>query len=212
MKKTPSTIIALLCFMVVVVLAVGAYFFSLQRNSVSNANNFLAVIQQKVAGCTQFTNLRDALQSPESVCSLNLQNEQLTGALPGEIRFMKNLTSLNVSNNLATGIPAEIGQLTVLKSLDYSLNQLDTMPNEIAHLSHLQFLSLAHNKYRELPESVTQITSLVTLDLSNNVIVSLPTSIQNLKNLRELRVTGNLLSAADIQKMQQLLPKVQIIQ
>ncbi len=42
---------------------------------------------------------------------LNVSNNQLTGAIQGEIRFLQNLIILNASNNQMTGVPAEVGQL-----------------------------------------------------------------------------------------------------
>jgi Leucine-rich repeat (LRR) protein len=81
---------------------------------------------------------------------LDLSNNRLTGALPGEIRFLKNLRKLNVSNNQMTGIPAEIGQLTNLEELDYQNNQITGLPMEIQNLKKLRVFNLAGNNYSEL--------------------------------------------------------------
>lgn len=78
--------------------------------------------------------------------TLNLSNNELTGALPAEIRHLQNLKYLYASNNKMTGIPAEIGQLGKLEVLDYGYNYIDTMPNEIANLkNNLKKLILTGN-------------------------------------------------------------------
>lgn len=77
--------------------------------------------------------------------SLNLSNNNLTGALPGEIRHLTNLEELNVSNNKMTGIPAEIGQLKRLKVLNYANNKITGLPLELGNLTQLQVLDLSGN-------------------------------------------------------------------
>ena len=84
-----------------------------------------------------------------NITELNLSNNFLTGALPGEIRFLKNLKILRLNNNLMTGIPAEIGQLTNLETLDLANNKLTGLPNELANLKNLKSMNLAGNDYSE---------------------------------------------------------------
>lgn len=80
---------------------------------------------------------------------LDLSNNQLSGALPGEIRFLKNLKVLKANNNLMTGVPAEIGQLSNLEILDLSNNQLTGLPNELANLKNLKTMNLSGNNYSQ---------------------------------------------------------------
>jgi len=80
---------------------------------------------------------------------LNLSNNLLTGSLPGEIRFLKNLKVLRANNNQMTGVPAEIGQLSNLEILDLSNNKLTGLPNELANLKNLKSMNLAGNDYSE---------------------------------------------------------------
>lgn len=81
--------------------------------------------------------------------TLDLSNNNLTGALPSQISKLKNLRVLIVSNNKMTGVPAEVGQLTNLEVLDLSNNQLTGLPNELANLKRLKTLNLAGNSYAE---------------------------------------------------------------
>ncbi len=81
--------------------------------------------------------------------TLDISNNRLTGALPGEIRFLKNLKTLKANNNFMTGVPAEIGQLSNLEILDLSNNQLTGLPEELGNLKNLKTLNLAGNTYSE---------------------------------------------------------------
>lgn len=80
---------------------------------------------------------------------LDVSNNLLTGALPGEIRFLKNLKVLKANNNSMTGVPAEVGQLSKLEILDLSDNQLTGLPNELANLKNLKTMNLSGNNYSQ---------------------------------------------------------------
>ncbi len=80
---------------------------------------------------------------------LNLSNNNLTGAIPGEIRFLTKLTSLDLSNNKMTGIPAEIGQLNNLIVLNLSNNELTGLPNELRNLKKLETFNISGNNYSQ---------------------------------------------------------------
>lgn len=76
---------------------------------------------------------------------LILDDNNLEGSLPGEIRKMTNLRILSASNNNLTGIPAEIGQLTKLETIDFSDNGISGLPLELGNLTGLILLDLTNN-------------------------------------------------------------------
>jgi len=94
---------------------------------------------------------------------LNLSGNNLTGALPAEVRQLKNLKILDMSNNQMTGIPAEVGQLSNLLVLNLANNQFTGLPNELANLKKLQTLNLSGNAYSQ------QDLDVITQGLSKTV-------------------------------------------
>ncbi len=76
---------------------------------------------------------------------LDLSDNRLTGALPAEIRNLRNLRVLDASRNQMTGVPAEVGQLSELQYLDLSDNKLTGLPLELGNLRNLRRLDLRGN-------------------------------------------------------------------
>ena len=111
------------------------------ETKVTDNNIVLDLSNQNLTSLPQNTFFNAAIQE------LNLANNSLTGSLPGEIRFLKNLKVLNLSNNQFTEIPAEIGQLRNLEVLDLSNNQITGLPNELGNLENLKLLKLTGNEY-----------------------------------------------------------------
>lgn len=79
--------------------------------------------------------------------ALNLSGNRLSGSLPAEVRFLKNLQTLDLSNNNFTGVPAEIGQLQKLEILDLSGNPITGLPYELGNLTSLKVLNLKDTQY-----------------------------------------------------------------
>lgn len=105
-------------------------------NKLDLSNQGLAQVSQEVF---KKTNLEE----------LDVSGNNLTGALPAEIRHLQKLKILNASNNQMTGVPAEVGQLTNLSVLDLSNNQLTGLPYELGNLKNLQILNLSGNNYSQ---------------------------------------------------------------
>lgn len=88
--------------------------------------------------------------SRTNVQKLDLSGNRLDGALPAEIRNLKNLRTLDLHGNKFTGVPAEIGQLQYLEVLDLSDNLLTGLPYELGNLHNLKLLNLSGNDYSKI--------------------------------------------------------------
>ena len=88
------------------------------------------------------------VDAQDRVVSLELDNNNLVGALPSAIADITSLRTLILSNNhLKSSIPSEIGELYNLQELDISGNQLfGTIPSHIGALSNLTDLSINDNE------------------------------------------------------------------
>jgi hypothetical protein len=88
------------------------------------------------------------LDAEGRVVELNLDWNNLAGALPSEIQQLSALTWLNLPRNKLTGaIPAELWQLGALESLYLDTNQLSSViPAELAQLPALASLELHGNQ------------------------------------------------------------------
>ena len=81
--------------------------------------------------------LSAALQNPERICSLGLQDQKLS-ELPPEIGRFQNLVFLSLDNNELTALPPEIGNITNLQSMRLFNNKLESIPAEIGNLTNLK--------------------------------------------------------------------------
>jgi hypothetical protein len=96
---------------------------------------------------------------------LNLSDNNLSGALQAEVRFLSNLKVLDLSRNNFTGVPAEIGQLSNLEVLNLSNNSLTGLPYELGNLTNLKTLDLRGNT--AAPADVERIRN--SLPASTNI-------------------------------------------
>ncbi|MBN1779345.1 MAG: leucine-rich repeat domain-containing protein [Candidatus Buchananbacteria bacterium] len=160
--------------MFLVVVVVCAVVLSGCQFGGQNSNNFNIDESEMVPGETaldlngqSLTVVPSDIFNKINLESLNLSNNQLTGALASQIGQLRNLKVLNLSNNQMTGVPAEVGQLQNLEILDLSNNQITGLPNEIGNLKKLKLLNLSGNNYSQQDLAVIE--------------ANLPTDVQIIK-------------------------------
>ncbi|KAI7726879.1 hypothetical protein M8C21_003327 [Ambrosia artemisiifolia] len=154
--------------------------------------------------------------------TLQLQDNQFQGVIPGTITNLLRLRVLNISSNSIQGtIPGNISRCIELRVVDFMQNKLSgSIPEDLTLLVNLQTLNLAGNQlYGSIPPSIGNLSSLLTLrlgtntlsgpipgdlsrlqtlkilDLSiNNLTGTIPPSIYNMSSLESLAVASNDLS------------------
>ena len=136
------------------------------------------------------------------VVSLELKNNQLSGALPAQIADLHYLSTLNLEDNdLSGNIPDVIGDLSSLTELVLAGNRFSgEIPRSIGRLANLTTLDLFANSLSgQIPSEIGNLSSLQWLQLNstldprhvNHLTGSLPESMRNLENLEFLGVAGN---------------------
>eukprot|EP00301_Raphidiophrys_heterophryoidea_P005514 c12304_g1_i1.p1 GENE.c12304_g1_i1~~c12304_g1_i1.p1 ORF type:complete len:2890 (+),score=599.83 c12304_g1_i1:62-8731(+) len=94
----------------------------------------------------QCSGIFGATCSGNTVVSLELSTNGLSGTIPRRIGLLSSLKILDISGNLISGsIPTEIGLLKLLTKLDVSFNRLTgSLPTSLSQLTALQTLDVSH--------------------------------------------------------------------
>ncbi|CAG7859876.1 unnamed protein product [Brassica rapa] len=134
----------------------------------------------------------------ESLVTLDLSCNSLTGNIPGEVGLFSNLRYLNLSwNKFNTRVPPEIEFLQNLTVLDLRNNALiGSVPADICEPQSLEILQLDGNSLTgSIPEGIGNCSSLKLLSLShNNLTGPIPKSFSKLQQLKILKLEANKLS------------------
>lgn len=93
------------------------------------------------------TSVSQDVFAQQGVTTLDLSYNDLSGALPAEVRHMTELRVLDLSHNTFTGVPAEVGQLAKLEVLNLAHNPITGLPYEIGNLANLNILDLRGTQY-----------------------------------------------------------------
>eukprot|EP00250_Pteridium_aquilinum_P003575 c13879_g1_i1 orf=186-3179(-) len=132
-----------------------------------------------------------------SLETLDLSQNQLTGALSPLISTCAKMIYFNMSNNVLTGVITTLQPGSELLVVDLSRNQLSgNIPASFGNAGRLLKLLLARNKLNgTIPSALENCTSLTDLNLSGNILHgSIPPQLGNLKQLEVLDVSYNNLS------------------
>lgn len=130
-----------------------------------------------------------------SIRSVDILDNQFTGAIPPGIGNFKHLVNLLLGNNGLTGtIPSEICNCNYLESIFLGNSQLTgSLPACFGYLSELHNLSVYSNELTgNIPAELGFLTKLSNLYLNDNELDgSVPLTLGNLQQLTEIDFSNN---------------------
>ncbi|KAF7825457.1 receptor-like protein EIX2 [Senna tora] len=127
----------------------------------------------------------------DSLSALILENNQLKGQIPCDLRNLRNLEYLELSFNELNGtIPDWFGQYKYLQYLEVYGNSLEGFfPASIGNLSSLVSLELSYNHLNgSVPKSLGKLSKLEILLLGGNSLVSVASKM-NFTKLTNLQMS-----------------------
>ena len=140
------------------------------------------------------------LRNLSSLQTLSLDRNQLSGPIPSTLSNLSSLAELRLSRNQFTGpILPELGSLSNLKELHLFSNRLSgSIPSELGRLSGLRDLLLGDNELTgPIPLELAGLFHLTSLSLRENQLTgSIPPELGRLSNLTFLSVRENQLSGS----------------
>lgn len=130
----------------------------------------------------------------QTLSIIGLRRERLEPS----ILALRNLHTLNLSDNKFSKLPKDIGNIPLVdidvsnnclgESLDAdNWNWLDSSTIK----KSLQNLNLSNNKLKSFPYKLVKLNSLTTLKIDNNMISSIPFGLRRLRSLRYLYLSTN---------------------
>ncbi|NOY05015.1 MAG: leucine-rich repeat domain-containing protein [Chlorobi bacterium] len=155
-----------------------------------------------------FTSLKEAFKHPERVHILSLSGQGLA-ELPPEIKVLKNMYQLHLTDNRLRTFPSEIGELSKLGFLAAGDNIIDSLPPALAKCP-IFWLDLRNNRLRHLPEELGQIKTLEWVNLENNQLSSIPATVTDMPKLHTLKLKGNPITNDELEKIKKQLPGTKI--
>lgn len=163
-------------------------------------------------------------KAASSVTHLNMRNNQIAGALPSTLEYMRtiemdlssnrfsgpvpklpiNLTSLDISkNNLSGPLPSDIGASALASLVLYGNSLSGSIPSYLCKMQSLELLDISRNKITgPLPDCAINSSSanstcmnIINISLrNNNISGQFPSFFKNCKNLVFLDLAENQLS------------------
>eukprot|EP00934_Nitzschia_sp_Nitz4_P009292 Nitzschia sp. Nitz4//scaffold76_size158648//141429//149315//NITZ4_002570-RA/size158648-processed-gene-0.274-mRNA-1//-1//CDS//3329557917//9282//frame0 len=145
----------------------------------------------------------DGISEAENLAVLSLDGVGLD-SVSGIENAPNSLVSISLADNALTGdIFRELYSFSNLRDLDLSYNQYSgTLPNSVGDFSSLETLRLHHNQFEgRLPASIADLTNLQVLNLAeNNFDGTIPIEFDQMTNIRflSLQREGGILGTDDI--------------
>lgn len=141
-------------------IALGATLYITQKEVIPQSSE--GTPTNGVTETSENTALEGGNRFPKSILAdvgrveIDLSGRGISETIPAEIRQLRKLRVLDVSENSMTNVPAEIGQLAELRILDLSNNKLTGIPQEIGNLQKLEILNVSGNRISETDLEIIQ--------------------------------------------------------
>ena len=132
-------------------------------------------------------------RTDSTVTKLALSGNELIGALPKELSYLRDVGYLDLGENLLEGDVVDvIGSLSDLSSLRLASNGMTSFP-DLSVFSSLKHFDISHNMLTgTIPETLSALKNLVYLDLSTNSFgETIPSVLGELKSLDALYLHNN---------------------
>ncbi|KAL3830307.1 hypothetical protein ACJIZ3_019109 [Penstemon smallii] len=155
-------------------------------------NNFYGNIPQSLSNCSRLLTLDISHYETISI-SFNLAYNDLTGSIPSEVGFLRNLAELDLSHNRLSGlIPNSLSSCISLELLHLESNSLNgEIPDMLSALRGLQNLDLSHNNLSgKIPRFLGEL-DLVYLNLSFNRLQGEVPTLGVFQNETAISLEGN---------------------
>jgi Leucine-rich repeat (LRR) protein len=111
---------------------------------------FTQLSEEELSKKRTYTVWLQALANKKNVYKLDLSGGAISGAVPIEIKKLKNIHKLYIEECELTSLPEEICELKYLQVLHIQRNKITQLPQNIGKLRNLKELNLGSNP---IPES-----------------------------------------------------------
>ena len=126
---------------------------------------------------------------------LVLDGNEISGRIPPELGNLSNLTMLNLRGNSLDGpIPSELGALVMLDTLDlFNTGVSGAIPPELGNLGSLQRMTVGWNRLSgPIPAEIGQLDNATYMNFSRNELTgTIPPELGDLDSIELLSVSRN---------------------
>lgn len=133
--------------------------------------------------------------SQNRVIKLNLDENNMSGSIPQELRYLEHLYELDFdSNGLVGHFPSWVGSMKYLENLDIDRNILSgPIPEELYSSTTLRFVDMDRNILSgTISSNIGSMSQLVFFQADfNQLIGTIPSEIANIPHLQYLSIFGN---------------------
>lgn len=155
-----------------------------------------------------YTDIKEAMKSPNSVKRIDLSKQKLTKIPPEVFTEFPNLYELVLSKNKLTKIPLEIGELKNLRILKLDRNKIEEIPETIGKLNKLEVLDVNRTEIYRLPESIGNCSSLEHIIAWDTNLFTLPRSLKKCTQLKMVNLRNIQFSESTKEELKAMLPGV----